>query len=855
MPVPILYRRRLVNAIENSNNRLSYVFGPAGYGKTLAVRQWADEQEKPLVWFEGYATSSISDLVFSMMDAIGKAIPDLKMKLNDLKESEEIDEGFISKFFSILSKDRLGFNFVVDNAEIIRAAHNAVARKLILNLPININLVVIYSGIPKTSFISELGMERFAIVTPSDLEFTFEEFNQFAKQVSSTVTQLEAREIFEFTGGWPAAVHLALNELDASANPSDMVSLIRNSGKKKFSTMANRILSMLSDEQQNLLSRLSLLPIIESSAAVEITGDDDVIRRLTKICQETVVLRQVSYAPPTFVLNPILRSVLIENLQSDVDFKFKSEKVLEYLTSSGDVRNSAKVLLELGSVRRLASFLSEESVRQTIDSSIQDSIARSAVQEIRDWIPVSKWIPEFGDIAREILSFYAEILIGNFTKADSHLNFMQDALSLMDQKIAEAWSVDVLAMKTISLYSHGRLQDAFETAMQAYHKSLNVQSTRRHHEFAYLQVALWSSVICDDDEKIRKIQSILDSGYMKNSLQNRNSMTQSMHSLIAAHQGRIAEVKNLVAGPISNVSEEYFIGFFGNYGVRMAESSVVSESGDIQRSLEILESALKMADQSRNLPMAIALRGRLSYMQYFKTGAEAAFQSISEARSMINDNLLSEELHFSIDVWEARVRHLTYDKERTKELIKRSKQTYLMRAFAAAIQMNENPQKALELIDTFDLSYPKQELTYHIFRAHIFGENPRAQLDEVRKAVEVGSKHGYFHHFLTQRSDVIQQYISLAAESPTAFNERLARAAGERLNEMMVGNQQSGGSLTRREADILRHLATGLPLNEIAKNLNISRNTIKTHLRNLYKKLGAEDRKDAVEKGKKLLKI
>lgn len=855
MTGPILYRRRLVNAIQNANNRFIYVYGPAGYGKTLAVRQWADDQEKPLVWFEGYATSNISELINSMVDAIGNTVPDLKMKLNDFVMPQEIDDEFISNLFSIISKDRQGFNLVIDNAEIIRESHNSIARTLIQNLPININLVIIFSGVPKTSFISELGIERFTILTPSDLEFTFEEFIQFARQVSSKITQSEAAEIYEFTGGWPAAVHLALNELEMSSNPSDVLLLIRNSGKKKFSTMANRILSILSGEQQNLLLRLCLLPIIETKAAVEITSDDDVIRKLTKICQETVVLRQVSFAPPAFVLHPILRSFLIEILQNDVDFKSKSEKVLEYLISSGDVRNSAKVLLELGSVKRLASFVSEESVSRTINASIQDSIARSAVQEIRDWIPVSDWIPEFGRIAREILSFYVEILSGNFTQADSHLNFMQDELSLMDQKIAEQWSIDVLAMKTISLYSRGYLQEAYDTAMKAYEKKFKIRSTRRHHDVNYLQIALWSSVICDDDEKIRKIQNILDNENMKISLQSRNSTIQSMNSLIAAYQGRIAEAKNLVAGPISNRRPEHFNGFFGNYGTKMAESLVVAESGDIQRSLEILESALNMADQSRNIPMAIALRGRLSYMQFFKTGPEAALQRISEARDMISDNILSEELHSSIDVWEARIRHLIYDKERTKELINRSKQTYLMRAFAAAIQITENPQKALELIDTFDLSYPKQELTYHIFRAHIFGENPRAQLDEVRQAVEVGSKHGYFHHFLTQRSDVMQQYISLAAESPTAFNERLARAAGERLNEMMVGNEQSGGSLTRREADILRHLATGLPLSEIAKNLNISRNTIKTHLRNLYKKLGAENRIDAVEKGKKLLKV
>ncbi|MEY3149420.1 MAG: hypothetical protein RL029_694, partial [Actinomycetota bacterium] len=76
-----------------------------------------------------------------------------------------------------------------------------------------------------------------------------------------------------------------------------------------------------------------------------------------------------------------------------------------------------------------------------------------------------------------------------------------------------------------------------------------------------------------------------------------------------------------------------------------------------------------------------------------------------------------------------------------------------------------------------------------------------------------------------------------------------ARAAGEELNKMMTMKNSSGDPLTRREADILRHLATGLPLKEIASNLNISKNTIKTHLRNLYRKLGAEDRKDAVEKG------
>jgi ATP/maltotriose-dependent transcriptional regulator MalT len=53
----------------------------------------------------------------------------------------------------------------------------------------------------------------------------------------------------------------------------------------------------------------------------------------------------------------------------------------------------------------------------------------------------------------------------------------------------------------------------------------------------------------------------------------------------------------------------------------------------------------------------------------------------------------------------------------------------------------------------------------------------------------------------------------------------------------------------------LKHLTTGVPLSAIAKQLHISQNTMKTHLRNVYRKLGVDGRHTAVEKAKKLLLI
>jgi ATP/maltotriose-dependent transcriptional regulator MalT len=63
-------------------------------------------------------------------------------------------------------------------------------------------------------------------------------------------------------------------------------------------------------------------------------------------------------------------------------------------------------------------------------------------------------------------------------------------------------------------------------------------------------------------------------------------------------------------------------------------------------------------------------------------------------------------------------------------------------------------------------------------------------------------------------------------------------------------SQKSPETLTKRELEILREISTGRTLTVIARDLHISQNTMKTHLKNLYKKLSASDRKDAVEKGK-----
>lgn len=73
-----------------------------------------------------------------------------------------------------------------------------------------------------------------------------------------------------------------------------------------------------------------------------------------------------------------------------------------------------------------------------------------------------------------------------------------------------------------------------------------------------------------------------------------------------------------------------------------------------------------------------------------------------------------------------------------------------------------------------------------------------------------------------------------------------AVARGERVVSPRLAAANSGAALSAREHEVLRLVAKGLSAPQIAERLVLSSHTVKTHMRNLYEKLGVTDRAEAV---------
>jgi LuxR family maltose regulon positive regulatory protein len=90
-------------------------------------------------------------------------------------------------------------------------------------------------------------------------------------------------------------------------------------------------------------------------------------------------------------------------------------------------------------------------------------------------------------------------------------------------------------------------------------------------------------------------------------------------------------------------------------------------------------------------------------------------------------------------------------------------------------------------------------------------------------------------------------------EDPGVLNERLAGA--ERRTRFALPprpGRRSSQALSEAELSVLRLLRSELSQREIAGELHLSFNTIKTHTRSIYRKLGVAGRAEAISRAREL---
>ena len=129
---------------------------------------------------------------------------------------------------------------------------------------------------------------------------------------------------------------------------------------------------------------------------------------------------------------------------------------------------------------------------------------------------------------------------------------------------------------------------------------------------------------------------------------------------------------------------------------------------------------------------------------------------------------------------------------------------------------------------------------------------PGAADDALERALDGAESDGSLLWFLLHPVPDLLDRHARRHTAHAALIAAIKSLTGRALDPPLAGHQSPAEPLSESELRVLRYLPTNLTAPEIASELYVSRNTVKTHMRNLYTKLGTHRRAEAVKRARDL---
>jgi LuxR family transcriptional regulator, maltose regulon positive regulatory protein len=297
---------------------------------------------------------------------------------------------------------------------------------------------------------------------------------------------------------------------------------------------------------------------------------------------------------------------------------------------------------------------------------------------------------------------------------------------------------------------------------------------------------------------------------------------------------------------------------------------ILADQHKLREAEDSIQQGLKFAKRLNDHGMmgkAYYLLTRVLFIKCDFDEAEAVIKEVVE-QSRISDFPL-----YTLDLIEALKVRICLETGKLKDAIQWMKnrqknpsrsnvllQEYMQMAYVRIMFAQGNWKKALELLLQMKEAAETSGRVLHgiefsmieamILKKH--GETDEA-LAVLKKAVPLAAPGGFVSIFVEEgppMAELLEMLVDEHRDIPRDYVKKLILSF--RLTKLIKTENEIVELLSERELEVLQLLAAGLPNKIIADELFVSANTIKTHLRNIFSKLNASSRIQAVKKAKEL---
>jgi LuxR family maltose regulon positive regulatory protein len=160
--------------------------------------------------------------------------------------------------------------------------------------------------------------------------------------------------------------------------------------------------------------------------------------------------------------------------------------------------------------------------------------------------------------------------------------------------------------------------------------------------------------------------------------------------------------------------------------------------------------------------------------------------------------------------------------------------------------------RLLVAAETGERNASAMEILVLLALAHRDRDDTIAATTALTEALVRAEPEGYVRLFLDEGPALVALLDSIELEGVAGEHARRVLAAAEPARRTAPARTGPVDDLSARELDVLRLLRSDLSGPDIARELLVSLNTLRTHTKNIYAKLGVNNRREAVSRATEL---
>lgn len=316
-------RLRLLEIIKSRvNKRIQVICGPAGYGKTSLLVDFVNEAEFPVCWYSFAPEDYNPSLFFRYcLQSIRNQIPDFGDSFTDLCQAVNhsnwrTELGF---FVNALQSDIIGsLIFVIDDVHWIKGKPELeqALGLLIERAPDKVHFVLgtrvwpSFDCLPKLAAEDEVGR-----INTLELRFSEEETAELLTRLwDREVTQVEAKELNDWTRGWPAAIMLTARSKTTASIPK----LVAPGDEGiLFEYLSREIFDKLPDPLKYFLLRTSVLREFTTALCAKLFDLTDPQATIEHIKESGLFLEERLGSGTVYAFHDLFRNFLEEKFRSE----------------------------------------------------------------------------------------------------------------------------------------------------------------------------------------------------------------------------------------------------------------------------------------------------------------------------------------------------------------------------------------------------------------------------------------------------------------------------------------------------------------------------------------------------------